>query len=62
MYDVRPATIRGGCLFSLVFSFVSILSNEHTLLTNKKQTTKTLLKAGKDEWAKILIYLYLLLL
>lgn len=61
VHDVHPGNIRGGCYFSLVFFFVSILGNGHTLLTNKQRTTKTLLKGVREEWAEILIYLYLLL-
>lgn len=40
VHDVHPGNIRGGCYFSLVFFFVSILSNGHTLLTKNKNITQ----------------------
>lgn len=39
------------------FSFVSILGNEQTLLT---KNNKNITQSSREEWTKILIYLYLL--
>lgn len=51
VHGVHPGTIRGVCYFSLVFFFVSILGNEHTLLTNK-QTETTKNYSGQERMGK----------
>lgn len=52
VHDVHPGTIRGGCYFSLVFSFVSILSNEHKLDNQANKNNKNITQGRQERMGK----------